>query len=69
MITKIHLYKGLVQDTLIRRYKRFLADVRFASGEAVAAFCPNSGSMLGLSAPDMPVMLSHDPRFTCDGLS
>lgn len=61
-MTKIHSYKGLLHGTLIRRYKRFLADVRLSGGGAVTAFCPNSGSMMGLNAPGAPVLLSHDPR-------
>jgi sugar fermentation stimulation protein A len=50
---------SLVRGKLIQRYKRFLADVRLDSGEMVTATCSNTGSMLGLSDPGMPVWLSE----------
>jgi sugar fermentation stimulation protein A len=57
-MTLLHAYPQLIPGTLVRRYKRFLADVAFDGGPTVTAFCPNSGSMLGLNAPGLPVMLS-----------
>ena len=54
----------LVPGTLIKRYKRFLADVKLKDGSIVTAHCPNTGSMTGCSQTGRPVYLSsHDnPR-------
>ncbi len=48
----------LIRGTLIRRYKRFLADVELDTGEAVTAHCANSGSMMGVAEPGAEVWLS-----------
>lgn len=49
----------LVQGTLVKRYKRFLADVQMQNGEIITVHCPNTGTMLSCSAPDSPVCLSR----------
>lgn len=48
----------LIPGSLIRRYKRFLADVELASGEIVTAHSTNTGSMKGCSDPGSAVFLS-----------
>lgn len=54
----------LEQATLLKRYKRFLADIRLANGEEMTIHCPNTGSMKNCWAPDTPCWFSrsNDPK-------
>ncbi len=48
----------LVKGTLVKRYKRFMADVELADGTVVTAHCANSGSMLSVNEPGSDVWIS-----------
>ena len=48
----------LIKATLIKRYKRFLADVKNENGEIFTVHCPNTGTMTSCSTPGSAVYLS-----------
>ena len=53
----MQLPNSLKPGILVRRYKRFLADIDF-NGKIITVHCPNPGSMIGLSSPGLKVWCS-----------
>lgn len=48
----------LIKATLVKRYKRFLADIELPGGEIITAHCANPGSMMGLNLPGSTVWIA-----------
>ena len=51
--------QALIPATLLRRYKRFLADMRMEDGGEITVHCANPGSMLSLAVAGRRCWLSH----------
>ena len=54
-------FPPLIEGTLLKRYKRFLADVELDNGEIVTAHCANTGPMKGVLWPGGRVRLKFSP--------
>ena len=54
----MHYDLPLIKGELLKRYKRFLADVRLEDGSDITVHCPNTGSMKNCAEPGWPVWLS-----------
>ena len=61
MNDRIIEFDPLIEGVLIKRYKRFLADIKLESGEIVTAHCANTGPMKGLLTEGAKVRMSVSP--------
>ncbi|MEM8612101.1 MAG: DNA/RNA nuclease SfsA [Cyanobacteria bacterium P01_H01_bin.105] len=57
--TQVYRFPPLLEGRLIKRYKRFMADIELASGDIITAHCPNTGPMTGVCHINGRVMVSQ----------
>ena len=55
----LYPYPELLSGRLLKRYKRFMADIELDSGETITAHCPNTGPMTGVSKVGSAVKVSR----------
>lgn len=57
-------FPPLLEGTLLKRYKRFFADIELKTGEVITAHCPNTGPMTGICHIGGRVLVSQnsDPK-------
>jgi sugar fermentation stimulation protein A len=58
-MTQIYQYPSLLAGKLLKRYKRFFADIELNTGEIITAHCPNTGPMTCISTPGSLVQVSR----------
>ncbi len=56
----LYTYHPLQSGTLVKRYKRFFADIELDTGELITAHCPNTGPMTGVCQIGAPVQVSFN---------
>jgi sugar fermentation stimulation protein A len=54
----VYHYPQLWSGILVKRYKRFFADIELETGEVITAHCPNTGPMTGICVEGNPVRVS-----------
>jgi sugar fermentation stimulation protein A len=55
----LYRYPPLLPGKLLKRYKRFFAEIHLTTGETILAHCPNTGPMTSISTVDSPVQVSR----------
>jgi len=64
MSNRLITFEPLKKGKLVKRYKRFLADIKLDDGTMITAHCPNTGPMKSLIAKNSRVRVSFCPSPT-----